>query len=66
MARESEAQRVRRCRQLFERALAAGTTIAAARDADAREHWRAVERRRDTRCGTEIEDEGRQLTWWQR
>jgi hypothetical protein len=50
--RVTEADRLRQCRLIFDRAMRDGTSTVAAREALAREHWRAIEARL-SRCGTQ-------------
>lgn len=78
--RETEAERLRRCRLLFGRAVALGCTPADVRRIEAEQRHAATEERiaakrsatQDViapagRCGTQIEEEEeRQLPWWQR
>ena len=68
-----EAARLRRCRQLFERALRDRVSMEEARRRDRVERWGAAERRLNGRlCGTEAppfvaeEEGGRELAWYQR
>lgn len=71
-----ETARIRRCRELFERALAANVSIEAVREREMAERWAHADRRlQDRRCGTRAavpiaeiaaEDEGRALQWWQK
>ena len=58
----SEAERLRRCRELFERASAANVTLPEQRRREARARWEAVDRRLAARR----EEDGRELAWFQR
>ena len=69
----SEPERLRRCRQLFERAQRDRVSMEEARRRARQERWAAVERRLSGRlCGTEAppfvaeEEGGRELAWFQR
>lgn len=48
----SEAERLRQCRLLFERAMREGVSVAAARDLVARERWEKVTGRKLVACAT--------------
>lgn len=66
--REAEADRVRRCRLLFQRAQAIGCTPSQVRQRQAEHRWAVTDARLAAkRCGTEIDaDEGHELQWFQR
>lgn len=70
---EPEAIRLKRCRELFERAAAENVTLPEARRRMAQERWAATDRKlASARCGTadvardNADQDGRQLDWWQR
>jgi hypothetical protein len=60
----SEADRLRRCRELFEHAQAAGVTLDEQRRREARARWDAADRRLAAR--REERDPGRELSWYQK
>lgn len=65
----SEAARLRRCRELFEAASAAGVTLDEQRRREARARWQAADRRMADRCAARLVDAGenaRPTQWWQR
>ena len=79
MSRPSEAERLRACRETFERARRERVSMAEARRRIAEERWRAAEQRLAERraaaplCGTEAPafvagdaEEARALQWWQK
>lgn len=62
----SEASRLRRCRELFEAASAAGLTLDEQRRREARARWDAADRRLAERREARFEAEARPLRWDQR
>jgi hypothetical protein len=61
--RETEAERLRRCRQVFARAVADGVSMAEAQRREQQDRWRAIDARlAEKRCGTAAPTSG---VWWQ-
>lgn len=69
---QREADRLRLCREAFERALADGVTVKEGRERVIRDRWAEADQRLQQRlCGTRVpepgdQDGGRPLQWWQR
>lgn len=62
----SEADRLRRCRELFERAQAANVTMAEAQRREREERWAELDRRLAAkRCGTVASEPEMSLTWYE-
>ena len=62
----SEAERLKRCRKLFEAASVAGVTLDEQRRCEARARWDAADRRLADRRTARHEAEARPLRWDQR